>query len=33
MGEARVVVWGDINKENHTHLISLEGAKETLLKN
>jgi len=33
MGEARVVIWGDINKENHTHLISLEGAKETLLKN
>ena len=27
-GEARVVVWGDINKEDPTHLISLEGAKE-----
>jgi hypothetical protein len=27
-GELRVVVWDDINQEDHTHLISLEGARE-----
>ena len=25
-GELRVVVWGDINQEDYTHIISLEGA-------
>ena len=24
-----VIVWGDINKEDNTHIISLEGAKES----
>lgn len=27
-GELRVVIWGDINKEDPTHIISLEGARE-----
>jgi len=27
-GELRVIVWGDINQEDPTHIISLEGAKE-----
>jgi len=27
-GEMRVVVWGDINHDDTTHIISLEGAKE-----
>jgi len=29
-GELRVVVWSDINKEDPTHIISLEGARESL---
>ena len=28
-GELRVVIWGDINKENPTEIISLEGSKES----
>ena len=28
-GELRVIVWADINSEDPTHIISLEGAKET----
>ena len=28
-GELRVVVWGDINQEDPTHIISLEGALES----
>ena len=28
-GELRVLVWGDINKEDATHRISLEGALES----
>jgi len=28
-GVPRVVVWGDINQEDYTHLVDLEGAKET----
>lgn len=31
-GDLRLVVWGDINKEDPTHIISLEGAKESLRK-
>jgi len=31
-GELRVIIWGDINKEDPTHIISLEGAKEDLRK-
>jgi len=27
-GELRIVVWGDINSEEYTHIISLEGARE-----
>jgi hypothetical protein len=27
--ELRVVVWGDVNQEDPTHIISLEGAKES----
>lgn len=27
-GELRVVIWNDINKEDPTHIISLEGAKD-----
>lgn len=27
-GELRIVVWSDINKEDATHIISLEGARE-----
>ena len=26
-GELRVIVWGDINQEDLTHIISLEGAR------
>lgn len=26
-GQVRVLVWGDINNEDPTHIISLEGAK------
>ena len=26
-GELRVVIWGDINQEDPTHIISLEGAR------
>jgi len=29
-GELRVVIWGDINQEDQTHIISLEGAREEL---
>jgi len=32
-GKLRVVVWSDINKEDPTHIISLEGAKESALVN
>jgi len=28
-GEYRLYVWGDINDEEPTHVISLEGARET----
>jgi hypothetical protein len=28
-GELRVVIWGDINQEDPTHIISLEGARES----
>ena len=28
-GEVRVLVWSDINKEDPTHIISLEKAKES----
>lgn len=31
-GELRVVVWSDINDEDPTHIISLEGARESLRK-
>jgi hypothetical protein len=31
-GELRVVVWSDINKEDPTHIISLQGAREELRK-
>jgi len=27
-GEMRVIVWDDINVEDPTHIISLEGARE-----
>ena len=27
-GELRVIIWSDINQEDSTHIISLEGAKE-----
>ncbi len=29
-GELRLLVWADINQENPTHIISLEGAREEL---
>ena len=29
-GELRLVVWGDVNAEEPTHVISLEGARESL---
>lgn len=29
-GHFRVIIWGDINKEDPTHIISLEGAKENV---
>lgn len=29
-GEVRVVVWNDINQEDMTHAISLEGAREDM---
>jgi hypothetical protein len=29
-GRVRLVVWGDINSEEPTHLIDLEGANEAL---
>lgn len=29
-GGLRVVIWGDINREDPTHIISLEGARENL---
>ena len=32
-GELRVVIWGDIKKEDPTHIISLEGAREDMRKN
>jgi len=28
-GELRLIVWSDINQEDPTHIINLEGAKET----
>ena len=28
-GELRVIVWGDINQEDPTHIISLEGARKS----
>ena len=28
-GELRIIIWGDINKEDPTHTISLEGARES----
>lgn len=31
-GELRVVIWSDINKEDPTHIISLEGAHLSKLK-
>lgn len=30
--ELRVVIWGDINQEDPTHVISLENAREDLYK-
>ncbi|MAG25945.1 hypothetical protein CMI47_10240 [Candidatus Pacearchaeota archaeon] len=27
-GKLRLVIWGDINKEDPTHIIDLEGARE-----
>ena len=29
-GKPRVLIWGDINKEDTTQVIELEGAKETV---
>ncbi len=29
-GELRLIVWSDINQQEPTHVISLEGAKESL---
>jgi hypothetical protein len=29
-GKLRVIIWSDINQEDPTHIISLEGAKEEL---
>jgi len=31
-GHPRVVVWSDINQEDPTHIVSLEGAAESLRK-
>jgi len=31
-GELRVVIWGDVNQEDPTHIISLEQAREELYK-
>jgi len=31
-GELRVIVWADINRQDPTHIISLEGARESARK-
>jgi hypothetical protein len=31
-GELRIIIWGDINQEDPTHIISLEGARESARK-
>ena len=28
-GNLRIVIWGDVNKEDPTHIIELDGAKES----